>query len=179
MPTDKNQPIDLKRAYEILGVADSASTISVKLAYRRLARRWHPDFYPNGSTTREEAAYMMRIINEAYSAISHPPLRNLTAHEQYAPGKPDQAESMGGPELESAWLFGTRGVEFWVRFLAGAAISAVIGVSIVMECWELGMSGSAALFLVGVATLIFASGYTAARYGDSFWARALDRWWFW
>jgi hypothetical protein len=37
MLSGKNQPINLKRAYEILGVSDSASRISVKLAYRRLA----------------------------------------------------------------------------------------------------------------------------------------------
>ena len=178
MLTSENQSITLKRAYEILGVADSASTISIKLAYRRLAKRWHPDLYPKGSATRDEAAYMMRVVNEAYNAISHAPLRYSSAREGHAPAKPERGESAGESVVESGPLPVTSRVDFWARFLTGTAFSGVIGVSVVMEFNELRSSGYGALFLVGVAVLISASAFTAARYGDSLWAKALDRWWF-
>lgn len=53
--------------YEILGISSGASLDEIKLAYKMLARKHHPDVNPND---REGAAKRFRAINEAYEALS-------------------------------------------------------------------------------------------------------------
>ncbi len=58
--------------YAILGVDHGASPDSLKLAYRRLARKYHPDLKANCSP--EEQAFIqarMAELNEAYSVLSN------------------------------------------------------------------------------------------------------------
>src|SRR6516164_1941224 len=71
----EQNPSELRRAYEILGVPGSSSASAIKQAYHRLAKRWHPDLYPPATPSHADATYMMRLINEAYSAAAHAPLR--------------------------------------------------------------------------------------------------------
>jgi len=52
--------------YEILGVAHSATAEEIKSAYRRLARRYHPDVNPNDLESEEK----FKEIGEAYSILS-------------------------------------------------------------------------------------------------------------
>ncbi|MGD1704274.1 DnaJ domain-containing protein [Dapis sp. BLCC M229] len=52
--------------WEILDVMPNANAETVKLAYRRLARQYHPDV--NGD---KEAILKMQIINQAYSQFLH------------------------------------------------------------------------------------------------------------
>lgn len=52
--------------YEILGVASDASQDEIKMAFRRLARRYHPDVNPNDQTAEEK----FKQINEAYDTLS-------------------------------------------------------------------------------------------------------------
>lgn len=56
--------------YEILGVARDASDEDIKKAYRRLARKYHPDV--NKSADAEER---FKEINEAYAVLSDPERR--------------------------------------------------------------------------------------------------------
>lgn len=65
--------------YKVLGVSPSASEEEVTKAYRRLAKKYHPDLNPGDKI----AAKKMSEINEAYSAI-----RNGTAQtgNSYAGG---------------------------------------------------------------------------------------------
>lgn len=51
--------------YETLGIAPCASAAEVKTAYRTLARKWHPDRFPEG-TERIEAEQCMVRLNQAY-----------------------------------------------------------------------------------------------------------------
>ena len=53
--------------YEVLGVAKDASADDIKKAYRKLARKYHPDLNKDNP---EEAAEKFKEVNEAYSVLS-------------------------------------------------------------------------------------------------------------
>jgi len=57
--------------YEVLGVGRGASEKEIKNAYRRLARKHHPDVNPNNKT----AGAKFKEINEAYEVLSDPAKR--------------------------------------------------------------------------------------------------------
>ena len=52
--------------YEVLGVDKSASADQIKKAYRKLAKKYHPDMNPDN----EEAANRFKEVNEAYEVLS-------------------------------------------------------------------------------------------------------------
>src|SRR5688500_4258838 len=54
--------------YVVLGLAREASIADIKRAYRRLARRYHPDINPGDET----AAAIYRHVTEAYEILSDP-----------------------------------------------------------------------------------------------------------
>ena len=58
----------MKDPYEVLGVSRNASEDEIKSAYRKLAKRYHPDLHPGD----EECAKKMNEINAAYEAIKNP-----------------------------------------------------------------------------------------------------------
>ena len=54
--------------YKVLGVSPDASDEEVKRAYRRLAKKYHPDLNPGD----QEAARKMQEVNAAYEQIKDP-----------------------------------------------------------------------------------------------------------
>lgn len=54
--------------YNILGLSDGASEDDVKKAYRKLAKKYHPDLNPGD----KKAADMFLKIQEAYEALTDP-----------------------------------------------------------------------------------------------------------
>ena len=54
--------------YKVLGVSPDASDEDIKRAYRRLAKKYHPDLNPGD----KEAARKMQEVNAAYEQIKNP-----------------------------------------------------------------------------------------------------------
>lgn len=54
--------------YKVLGVSPDASDEEIKRAYRRLAKKYHPDLNPGDET----AAKKMQEVNAAYEQIKNP-----------------------------------------------------------------------------------------------------------
>ena len=54
--------------YKVLGVSPDASDDEIKQAYRRLAKKYHPDLNPGDA----EAAKKMQQVNAAYEQIKNP-----------------------------------------------------------------------------------------------------------
>ena len=54
--------------YKVLGVSKDATSDEIKKAYRKLARKLHPDINPND----KEAHVKFQQLNEANEVLSHP-----------------------------------------------------------------------------------------------------------
>ena len=59
----------MKDPYEVLGVSKDASPEEIKKAYRRLAKKYHPDNYINNPLA-DLASEKFKEINEAYEQLS-------------------------------------------------------------------------------------------------------------
>ncbi len=64
--------MNYKDYYQLLGVPKGASEKDVKSAYRKLARKWHPDANPNDPKGAEEK---FKEITEAYEVLGDPDKR--------------------------------------------------------------------------------------------------------
>ena len=63
--------MEFRDYYKTLGVERGASESEIKSAYRKLARKYHPDVNPNN----KEAETRFKQINEAYQVLSDPAKR--------------------------------------------------------------------------------------------------------
>lgn len=62
---------DFKDYYVILGVSKTATPEEIKQAFRKLARKYHPDVNPNN----KQAEARFKEVNEAYEVLSDPDKR--------------------------------------------------------------------------------------------------------
>ncbi len=85
--------------YKILGVSPDASDEEIKKAYRRLAKKYHPDLNPGD----EAAAEKMQQINAAYDQITNPE-KYASAGQQTSYGGYGQQSYSGasGDQYQSA-----------------------------------------------------------------------------
>jgi len=60
--------MDYKDYYKTLNVSRGASTEDIKKAFRKLARKYHPDVNPGDKKAEEK----FKEINEAYEVLSDP-----------------------------------------------------------------------------------------------------------
>jgi curved DNA-binding protein len=96
------EPVDYKDYYKLLGVDRKADEKQIKAAFRRLARKHHPDVNPDD----KQAESRFKEINEAYEVLGDPEKRRrydqLGAHWQQwqrsggRPGDFDWTQWMGG-----------------------------------------------------------------------------------
>ncbi len=103
-----------KDYYQILGVSRTASEKEIKQAYRRLARKHHPDLNPGDKL----AEVKFKEINAAYEVLSNPEKRKkydqFGEQWEYA----DQFAKSGGQE-RVRWDFGKGGTTFEYNDLGG------------------------------------------------------------
>lgn len=81
--------------YSVLGVSKDASEEEIKKAYRRLAKKYHPDLNPGDP----EAARKMNEINAAYDQIKNP--GNVNSAYGYGTQQSDSRQAYGASDYES------------------------------------------------------------------------------
>ena len=82
-----------KDYYEVLGVNKNATDEELKKAYRKLAKKYHPDANPDN---KKEAEAKFKEINEAYETLSNPQKRKM--YDQFGPDGPQGfGGGAGGP----------------------------------------------------------------------------------
>jgi DnaJ-class molecular chaperone len=88
--------VDYKDYYKILGVDKKATEKEIRQAYRKLARKYHPDVNPGDKTSEEK----FKEINEANEVLSDPEKRTkydeLSNYYQQYGHAPDAYGPMGG-----------------------------------------------------------------------------------
>lgn len=85
--------------YKVLGLSPGASDEEVKQAYRRLAKKYHPDLNPGDA----EAARKMQEINDAYDRIKNP--------EKYTRQTQPTGDPFGGAYRQYTGSYGGYGRE--------------------------------------------------------------------
>ncbi len=86
-----------KDYYEILGLAREATPEEIKRAYRRLARRYHPDAFKGD---KAEAERRFREIAEAYEVLSDPDKR--AQYDRFGHAGPAQGFDFGPTDFRRA-----------------------------------------------------------------------------
>ena len=88
--------------YEVLGISKGASDEEIKKAYKKLARKYHPDVNPGDKDAEEK----FKEINEANAVLSDP--EKKARYDQFGFAGVDPNYGAGGP----GWGDGAAGFDF-------------------------------------------------------------------
>jgi DnaJ-class molecular chaperone len=115
--------VEFKDYYKTLGVSKTATEKEIKQAFRKLARKLHPDVNPGDKASETK----FKEINEAYEVLGDPASRkkydelgaNWRMYEQ-------QAQN-GGQPFASAWNAGNRGPQGGFRTMSPEEMEELFG----------------------------------------------------
>ena len=116
--------MNFKDYYAILGVPKNAAEKDIKSAYRKLARKWHPDANPNNTKEAEEK---FKEIPEAYEVLGDPEKR-----KKYDVLGPNWQQAAQQAEQQRRYRTNVDGEEF--EFDLGGAGAARAGSPISSTC---------------------------------------------
>lgn len=85
-------PEEKRDYYEVLGVQKGASDDEIKKAYRKTAKKYHPDLHPND----KEAEEKFKECNEAYEILSDPQKKARYDQFGFAGVDPNYGAGQGG-----------------------------------------------------------------------------------
>lgn len=85
-------PEEKRDYYEVLGVSKDASDDEIKKAYRKTAKKYHPDLNPNNP----EAEAKFKECNEAYEVLSDPQKKSRYDQFGFAGVDPNYGAGQGG-----------------------------------------------------------------------------------
>lgn len=94
--------MEFKDYYQTLGVARDATAEDLKKAFRKLARKYHPDV-----SKEADAEQRMREVNEAYAVLSDPEKR--AAYDQLGRGYRPGQDFRPPPDWDAGFEFSGRG----------------------------------------------------------------------
>ena len=125
-----------KSPYEVLGVSPGTSDEEVTKAYRKLAKKYHPDLNPGDSSAEEK----MREINAAYEAIKSHKSGGYGGQESY-PGGYRQQRTYRGDDPFGGFEFGGFGFGGFEEFFGGAFTGQQAGSPILRQAQSYIMAG--------------------------------------
>lgn len=87
--------MNFKDYYKIMGVSRNATDKEIKTAYRRLARKYHPDI-----SKEKDAEERFKEIGEAYEVLKDPKKRKI--YDQHGSDRQEQAQQ-SATQNQQAW----------------------------------------------------------------------------
>src|ERR1043165_9794886 len=107
--------------YETLGVPRKADTEEIRKAYRKLARKYHPDLNPGDKSSEDR----FKSVQEAYDILSDPKKRQMYDQFGFYSENGSPGAGPAGPHVQGPHLgMGFGGFDFSEFFSGGGAAGA-------------------------------------------------------